>query len=101
MKEENQEQAAPKQIRKAAKEAPPLHLIYLGPNLPGGRLSTATVFRGSIPGHLADLRDKHPQIDDLIVPLSEIARTHDRIAAAGSPQYEAYQSLKVLSGKGV
>jgi hypothetical protein len=73
--------------------------IYLGPNLSNGRLAHATVFRSGIPAHLQALREKHPDIDTLIVPIEDIGPTQTRITRSGTPENQAYQALERLSRK--
>ena len=73
--------------------------IYLGPNLPGGRLTNATTFRGGIPDYLTDLLEGLPEVETLIVPVAEMASVQSRIRTPGTPEYQAYQSLQ-KSGKG-
>jgi hypothetical protein len=67
--------------------------IYLGPNLPNGRLAHATVFRDGIPAHLNDLLESYPEVGTLIIPVSEMAATQSRIGRSGTPEYQAYQTL--------
>ncbi|MEF3312615.1 hypothetical protein PV433_27365 [Paenibacillus sp. GYB004] len=73
--------------------------IYLGPNLSNGRLAHATVFRGSIPAHLNDIREQHPEIETLIVPITDFITAQARIKRSGTPGNQAYQALERLSRK--
>lgn len=73
-------------------------LIYIGPNLPGGRLSQYTVFRGGLPVYLNDLLEQQPSIKDLIVPVAETSSTQVKTLMSGSPEYIAYQNLMTLRG---
>lgn len=68
-------------------------LIYVGPNLMHGRAQQYAVFQGGIPAHLNELRDQHPEIDELIVEVSELSKARQQIATPGTPKYEAYQRL--------
>jgi hypothetical protein len=77
----------------------PLSRIYLGPNLTNGRLAHATVFRGSIPVHLNDIREQRPEIDTLIVPISDFSTALARSKRPGTPENQAYEALKSLGGK--
>lgn len=74
----------------AVKEPP---RIYLGPNLPGGRLLQSTVFRGGIPVYLQPLLVEQPDVAALIVPVDEMAGAQARIVQTGTPEYVAYQSI--------
>lgn len=69
-------------------------LIYLGPNLPGGRLMRSTVFRNEIPAYLEKLIDEQPAIAELIVPVKEMAALQANIAMKGSAPHTAYQNLQ-------
>ncbi|MRN51989.1 hypothetical protein [Paenibacillus monticola] len=82
-------------VKQAAKEPT---RMYLGPSLPGGRLLQSTVFRGGIPAYLQPLLTEQPGVDDLIVPLDEIAGVQARITQTGTAEYVAYQKLL---GKGI
>lgn len=74
-------------------EEKPEQLIYIGPNITGGRLASATVFRNGMPGHLQDLRDKHPEVDVLTVPVNELTAATAKMREPGTPEYAAYQTL--------
>ncbi|MGG1442094.1 hypothetical protein ABE354_08545 [Brevibacillus laterosporus] len=68
-------------------------LIYIGPNIPGGRLVQNTVFRDGIPEHLNDLKEKHPQLNDLFVPVTQFIEAQAQIQRPGTTEYQAYQAL--------
>lgn len=68
-------------------------LIYLGPNLPGGRLLQSTVFRGGIPEYLKPLLEEQPDVAALIVPVNEITGVQTQIVQTGTPEYGAYQAI--------
>lgn len=68
-------------------------LIYLGPNLRGGRLLQSTVFRGGIPVYLQPLLAEQPDVAALIVPVDEMAGAQARIIQTGTPEYGAYQAI--------
>lgn len=68
-------------------------MIYLGPNLPGGRLLQSTVFRGGIPVYLQPLIVEQPDVAALIVPVDEISAAQARIVQTGTPEYGAYQAI--------
>ncbi|MFC3802807.1 hypothetical protein [Cohnella sp. GCM10012308] len=75
--------------------APPVTgpLIYLGPNIPGGRLLQSTVFRTEVPAYLQPLIAERPAVSDLIVPVSDMAAVQARIVKTGTAEYVAYQTL--------
>lgn len=67
--------------------------IYVGPNVGQGRLAAYTVFREGIPSYLADLQDKHPELNDLIVPVSSLSAVRVKVSKPGTQEYQAYQAL--------
>ncbi|OBZ08926.1 hypothetical protein A8L34_22505 [Bacillus sp. FJAT-27264] len=67
--------------------------IYLGPNLPGGRLLQSTVFREGIPAYLEPLLTERPEVKDLIIPLDEMIGAQQRILQTGTLEHVAYQAL--------
>ncbi|WP_438770049.1 hypothetical protein [Brevibacillus sp. JB24b] len=68
-------------------------LIYIGPNIPGGRLTQNTVFLGGIPEHLTDLQEKHPELSDLFVPVTQFIEAQAQIKRPGTAEHQAYQAL--------
>lgn len=46
-------------------------MIYIGPNLSGGRLAHATVFSGGYPPHVAELINAHHWMALLFVPVEQ------------------------------
>lgn len=68
-------------------------MIYVGPNLPGGKLSAYTVFRGGIPAHVSALADKMPDIHLLIVPIEQFAEAQQKARTQGTLEYRAAQNL--------
>jgi hypothetical protein len=85
-------------LQKAERPKSVEQLIYIGPNLPGGRLSKNTVFRGGLPVYLNDLLEQQPSIKDLIVPVSETAAAQEKTQMSGTPEFIAYQNLMTLRG---
>jgi hypothetical protein len=77
----------------SVKEKETNSLIYLGPNLPGGRLLQSTVFREGIPAYLEPLLIERPEVKDLIIPLNEMIIAQKLILQTGTAQYVAYQAL--------
>lgn len=84
---------APKRQKQAAMVAKPEQIIYIGPNLPGGRLSQYKVFRGGIPPYLADLIAEKPEISDLIIPVAELTTAQALAKQVGTPENTAYKAL--------
>lgn len=82
----------PKQAK--ATTAKPVPMIYVGPSLEKGALTQYTVFSGGLPVTLDHLKEKYPQLTDLIVPVSELANTKKRIATPGAYEQVAYEALR-------
>ncbi|MCZ8520128.1 MULTISPECIES: hypothetical protein [Paenibacillus] len=82
-----------KSRKKPAETAAPPQVIYIGPNLPGGRLTQYTVFSDGIPEYLVDLTEAHPEIKELTVPVTELARVQANISTPGTTEYTAYRKL--------
>lgn len=80
-------------VSKAGKPAVEPASIYLGPNLPGGRLLQSTVFRAGIPAYLQPLFIEKPDVAELTVPVEGMAAVQERIIQAGTAEYAAYQRL--------
>jgi len=94
---EQEKPKAPKErLPKPEKTEPVEQLIYIGPNLPGGRLSQFTVFRGGLPVYLTDLLEQQPSIKDLIVPVAETAAMQAKALQTGTLESIAYQNLMTL-----
>ncbi|MFU1797376.1 hypothetical protein ACM1RC_26155 [Paenibacillus azoreducens] len=92
-KEPDKRTAKQEKPRSEAQNEQTKQLIYVGPNLPGGRLSRFTVFMGSIPKHLDDLLEKQPEIEHLIVPVEELSRALARVNAPGTLEHSTFQYL--------
>ena len=71
----------------------PEQLIYTGPNIGRGKLRQYAVFRGGIPPHVAALFEEMPDLKRLLVPISELARTQEKITVKGTLEHKAFESL--------
>lgn len=67
--------------------------VYVGPNLPGGKLSAFTVFRGKPPAHIAALMEEKPEIKRLIVPVAQIAEALQKARTQGTAEFRAVRNL--------
>lgn len=91
-----------KTAREAAKSLQTLRhqqMIYVGPNLPGGRLSRFTVFREGVPAYLGDVLEQQPAVGTLIVPVDEMSAAVSRAATAGTLEHSAFEELSRKEGK--
>ena len=69
-------------------------LVYIGPNLPGGQLSAYTTFKnGACPHHVQMLKQKHQEIEKLMVPVSRLSVARQSLAGHGK-EAQAYRELK-------
>lgn len=69
-------------------------LVYIGPNLLGGQLSAYTTFKnGACPHHVQMLKQKHQEIEKLMVPVSRLAQARQSLAGHGK-EAQAYRELK-------
>lgn len=76
-------------------------VIYIGPNLGRGRLLAYTVFRSGIPEHLKDLREQNPEMDTLMIPVSDLKHGIANIKRTGTAENLAFQSLKEANTNGL
>lgn len=70
--------------------------MYLGPSLSRGRLNMYATFReGKVPPYLEDLFAQYPdEFDLLFVPISGVRDTNRKIQTIGTPEKNAYETLK-------
>ncbi len=73
--------------------SPPEQLIYIGPHLPGGRLSTSFISLGGFPIYLEDIAESLPAIKDLFVPVAELSHAKKALNETGSIQQIAYSAV--------
>ncbi|GEB35306.1 hypothetical protein [Brevibacillus parabrevis] len=93
-KKDGPEVEVSQQAVKTESEQPQVQLIYVGPNLPGGRLMQYTVFRGGVPEYLTDLFEKQPAIRQLIVPVRDLAAAQAKTGTPGTLEHALYQQVK-------
>lgn len=76
--------------------------IYMGPNIPGGKLARYTVFRGGVtPAYVDRLAEDCKAIQALIVPVSKLAETERNIARTGSLEQARFAEISKHYTKGV
>lgn len=92
----NAQTVDPKSTTKKVKhtKAKPQPMIYVGPSLERGALTQYKVFSGGLPETLEELKEKYPQLTDLIVPVADLSYTQKRIATPGTFEQVAYESIK-------
>jgi hypothetical protein len=69
-------------------------LVYVGPNIRGGRMAQYTVFRGGLPAYIEALLDEQPHIRNLIVPIAQLAEAQRRSVTPGTIEYRAAEKLR-------
>jgi hypothetical protein len=79
----------------------PLHLIYVGPNVPGGILQRFQVFKGGFPPHCRDLFEKVPEIKEFFIPVEGLEIIRQKIEEAGTNEARLYDLLQKKLAKGV
>lgn len=68
-------------------------VMYIGPNLAGGLLQRAMVFKGGLPPEVNALFDKEPLLKNLFVPTDKLAEAEKELKTAGTLLNEAYTAV--------
>ena len=76
-------------------------LVYVGPQLPRGRLKTNTIFEGTreqilASPELAELLKKYPMIGKMLVPVSKLAEAKRKTKTAGNVLHKFYADIESL-----
>ncbi|OAZ43335.1 hypothetical protein [Paenibacillus polymyxa] len=75
-------------------------LIYIGPNLPGGRLAKYFISLGGFPAYLSDISDKVPAITELFVPVTDLSAAKVAMDQPGTTHNIAYAAVVEAIQKG-
>ncbi|MEK3947341.1 hypothetical protein MHB46_02470 [Paenibacillus sp. FSL H7-0703] len=75
-------------------------LIYIGPNLPGGRLAKYFISLGGFPAYLSDISDKVPAITELFVPVTDLSAAKVAMEQPGTTHNIAYAAVVDAIQKG-
>ena len=73
--------------------------IYLGPNIPSLGLLKNQVYLDGIPGQVRAAIAVMPEIEALIVPISELSETVKAINTKGTHEHHIYQEILRKAGK--
>ena len=73
--------------------------IYLGPNIPSLGLTRNQVYLGGLPGQVRAAIAVMPEIEALIVPISELSETVKAINTKGTHEHHIYQEILRKAGK--
>ncbi len=73
--------------------------IYTGPNILAFALQKFQLFRGGLPPHVVRAIEKIPDIQKLIVPVSELESMRQKIGRPGTNESRLYYSVQVEAEK--
>ena len=73
--------------------------IYVGPNILAFALQKFQVFRGGLPPYVTRAIEKIPEIQELIVPVSELEAMRQKIDRPGTNESRLYYSVQVEAEK--
>lgn len=75
----------------------PESTIYIGPNLPKGKLSRFTVFKsGTVQPHVQSLINQNPCLKFLIVPVSNLSASLQKLSDSASVESAKFaEALKI------
>ncbi|MBQ4469154.1 MAG: hypothetical protein IJQ56_01370 [Synergistaceae bacterium] len=74
-------------------------LIYTGPNVLALALERFKVFRGGLPFFMRRAIEKIPEIEKLIVPISELEATREKINSPGSNEARLFNAIQKEAAK--
>ena len=87
---------------RAAQDTPqaeePEKLVYVGPQLPRGRLKTNKIFEGTREQIIAspemeEVLKRYPLVKNMLVPVSKLAEAKQKIAAGGNALHKFYADI--------
>lgn len=93
---EKAENGAQTQPQTADREPDTVKLIYIGPSLPKAMLKSNRVFEGTWEGikkELAEVLQKFPLVEKLLVPVSGLAEKKDKVRTAGNILNKYYSDI--------
>ena len=96
------EAEGPQNGQQAAKDTPQAveaeKLVYVGPQLPRGRLKTNKIFEGTreqiiASPEMAEVLKRYPLVKNMLVPVSKLAEAKQKIAAGGNALHKFYADI--------
>jgi hypothetical protein len=96
----------PQNAPQAAQDAPQAEeaekLVYVGPQLPRGRLKTNKIFEGTrdqilASPEMAEVLKRYPLVQNMLVPVSKLAEAKRKIAAGGNALHKFYADIASLA----
>ena len=91
-KEEKSENGANKKPEKVT-------LVYIGPQLPKGKLKTNKIMIGTeeeIKAELEEVLAEYPLVEKMIVPVAQLAEKKDRVKTPGNIMNKYYSDITAL-----
>lgn len=71
-------------------------VAYIGPTLPAGRLKCNRIFIGTmkeIKAELAEVLEKYPLVEKMLVPVEKLAEKKDKVKTAGNILNKYYSDI--------
>lgn len=71
-------------------------VAYIGPTLPAGRLKCNKIFIGTmkeIKTELAEVLEKYPLVEKMLVPVKQLAEKKDKVKTAGNVMNKYYSDI--------
>jgi len=95
-------QNAPQAAQDAPQEEEAEKLVYVGPQLPRGRLKTNKIFEGTrdqilASPEMAEVLKRYPLVKNMLVPVSKLAEAKQKIAAGGNALHKFYADIASLA----
>ena len=95
-------QNAPQAAQDAPQEEEAEKLVYVGPQLPRGRLKTNKIFEGTREQIIAspemeEVLKRYPLVKNMLVPVSKLAEAKQKIAAGGNALHKFYADIASLA----
>lgn len=95
-------QDAPQVAAEATDAAEAEKLVYVGPQLPRGRLKTNKIFEGTrdqilASPEMAEVLKRYPLVKNMLVPVSKLAEAKQKIAAGGNALHKFYADIASLA----
>ena len=75
--------------------------MYVGPNVPGGRLFTGSLYRDALPKHLDEDFEKLPEMKKLFVNVCDLPKIKIDLREPGKEAYRLYQVVELAIMEGV
>ena len=96
------QQDAPQAAQDTPQAAEAEKLVYVGPQLPRGRLKTNKIFEGTrdqilASQEMAEVLKRYPLVKNMLVPVSKLAEAKQKIAAGGNALHKFYADIASLA----